>query len=298
VASIETINLDNLIGREVGTSTLVKELARGASAVVFVAYQRTLKRQIAVKLLPRSLLNPFAVECFRQEAEASAFLSHPNIISVYEAGETEDFLFIAMQLVKGRSVLDLIKMARNYVLPSRRFLPIKTTIEITGRVLDALDYAHREGIVHRDIKPANVLIETHTKRPLIADFGIATTTRAQQQDLSKIAGTPTYMASEQILNKPVDGRVDIYAVGTVLFEMLVTNLPMPRCRSMGELFQQRLHLKERFFKKKPSELNPMLHRDMDEIVFRALAHDPDKRYATCGEFREALEAYWDNHMKK
>lgn len=297
MASIGTMNLDNLIGREVGTSILVKELARGASAVVFVAYQRTLKRQIAVKLLPRSLLTPFAVECFRQEAEASGFLSHPNIISVYEAGETEDFLFLAMQLVKGRSLLDLIKMARNHVLPSRRFLPIKTTIEITARVLDALDYAHREGIVHRDIKPANVLIETHTKRPLIADFGIATTTRAQHQDSLKIAGTPTYMAPEQILSNPVDGRVDMYAVGIVLFEMLVSNLPMPRYRSMGELFQQRLRLKERFFKKKPSELNPMLHRDMDEIVFRALAHDPDNRYATCGKFREALEAYRDNHVK-
>lgn len=297
MASIETINLTHLIGRQIGTAILVKELARGASAVVFVGYQRTLRRQIAIKLLPRSLLTPFAAESFQQEAEAAALLSHPNIIPVYEVGEVEDLLFLAMQLVRGRSLLDLIKMARNHVVPSRRFVPLQVTIELMTHLLDALDYAHREGIVHRDIKPANILIEAHTKRPLIADFGIATTNHTPEQEVSKVMGTPNYMAPEQIVNGPVDGRADIYATGMVLFEMLVATLPVPRCRSVGELFKLRLQLKERFFQKRPSELNPMLTKEMDGIVFKALAHDPERRYATCGEFRDALEGYRAHQLR-
>ena len=298
MTSIAQLNFDQLIGKEVGTSTLLNELARGGMAVIFVAYQRTLKRQIAVKVLPKSLLTTLAAELFQQEAEAAAILSHPNIVTIYEVGEAEDFLFITMQLVKGRSLLDYIKKARKHVLPSKRILPLKATLKIITDVLDALDYAHHEDIIHRDIKPANVLIETHTKRPIISDFGLATTTRVPERNSSKIAGTPTYMAPEQILNNPVDRRTDVFATGVMLFEMLVSRLPLPSFETATELLRMRLELKDRLFQKKPSEMNPMLNREMDEIVFKALSHDPENRYATCREFLEAIEAYRDNHMKK
>ena len=109
---IEDVQLDHLIGMEVGTSTILKELARGGSAAVFIAFQRTLKRQIAIKILPKSLLTPETAERFQIEAESAAILSHPNIIPVYEVGETGDFLFIAMQLVQGQSLTHHIKAAK------------------------------------------------------------------------------------------------------------------------------------------------------------------------------------------
>jgi eukaryotic-like serine/threonine-protein kinase len=297
MTSIKELNFDHLVGQEVGTSTLLKELARGGMAAIFIAYQRTLKRQIAVKILPKSLLTAFAAELFQQEAESAAILSHPNIVTIYEVGEVEDFLFITMQLVKGRSLFDYITMARKHVLPSKRILPLKATLKIIMDVLDALDYAHSQDIIHRDIKPANILIEAHTKRPIISDFGLATTTRGPGQDSSVITGTPTYMAPEQILNDPVDGRTDIYATAVMLFEMLVSTLPLPKYRTAMELLKMRLKLKERLFQKNPSEMNPNITREMDDIVFKAIAHDPENRYGTCREFREAIKVYRDHHLR-
>ena len=297
MTSIKELNFDHLIGQEIGTSTLLKELARGGMAAIFIAYQRTLKRQIAVKILPKSLLTPLAAELFQQEAESAAILSHPNIVTIYEVGEVEGFLFITMQLVNGRSLFDYITMARKHVLPSKRILPLKATIKIITDVLDALDYAHSQDIIHRDIKPANILIEAHTKRPIVSDFGLATTTRGSEQDSSVITGTPTYMAPEQILNDPSDGRTDIYATGVMLFEMLVSRLPLPKYSTAMELLKMRLKLKERLFQKKPSEMNPILTREMDNIIFKAIAHDPENRYTTCREFLEAIEGYRDHHIK-
>ena len=114
------MRFDHLIGREVGTSTLLKELGRGAMAVIFVAYQRTLRRQIAVKILPKSLITPVTADLFQQEAEAAAILSHPNIVQIYEVGDTDEFLFFTMQLISGRPVSEFIKRAQKHVVPSRR----------------------------------------------------------------------------------------------------------------------------------------------------------------------------------
>jgi len=296
MALIRELELDHLIGREVGTATILKELARGGMAVVFIAYQRTLKRQIAVKILPKSLLTPQAAERFQQEAEAVAILSHPNIIQIYEVGDTEEFLFFAMQLVKGRPLSDYIKMARKHVLPSRRILPLKSTIKIIKEVLDALDYAHSQDIIHRDIKPANILMESHTKRPIIVDFGVAKMSRGPNQKTSEIHGTPFYMAPEQILNSNLDGRADIYATGMVLFEMLVSNLPLPKCSTPTELLQMKLKLKDKLFQRRPSEMNAMVNQEMDKIVFKALSHNPEERYATCREFIKRLELYQERYL--
>ena len=121
--SIKTLQVDHLVGLEVGTSVLLSEIGRGSMGIIFSAYQRTLKRQIAVKILPKSLLSARGAEMFRNEAESAAILSHPNIVTIHEVGETGDFLFLTMQFVKGRAVSEYIKMARRNVVPSRRFLP-------------------------------------------------------------------------------------------------------------------------------------------------------------------------------
>jgi serine/threonine protein kinase len=295
--SIKKLELDHLIGKEVGTVTILKELARGGSAVVFIAYQRTLKRQIALKILPKSLMTPETAERFQMEAEAAAILSHPNIIPIYEVGETDDFLYFAMQLIHGLSAAHYIKAAQKHVLPSRRILPVETTVYIIIKVLDALEYAHGQDIIHRDIKPSNVLIETHSKRPIILDFGIAKVSRGLDKATSIIQGTPVYMPPEQIRNEPVDGRADIYATGVMLFEMLVSNLPLPGYRSM-ELLLMKLQKKDHLFQKKPSEMNKMIHPDMDKIVLKAISFDPEDRFANCREFREHLEEFQDRYVRK
>ena len=298
MTSIRELDLDHLLGKEVGTATILKELARGGSAVVFIAYQRTLRRQIALKILPKSLLTPETAQRFQQEAESAAILSHPNIIQIYEVGENDDFLFIAMQLVQGRSLANYIRAARKHVLPSRRVLPVKATVNIITKVLDALDYAHHQDTIHRDIKPGNILIETHSKRPIVVDFGIAKVSRGPDQESSMILGTPIYMAPEQMLNEHVDGRADIYAAGVMLFEMLVSSLPLPTWNSHLELLQMKLQQMDQLFQGKPSEINKTIHPEMDGIVLKAISFDPEMRFATCREFLDRLQEYQASYLRK
>jgi serine/threonine protein kinase len=295
--SILTFDSDRFIGENVGTSTILKELGRGNMAIIFVAYQRTLRRQIAVKVLPKLISTPLMVERFQQEAEAAAILSHPNIVTIYEVGETDEFLFINMQLVKGKSLLEYMSMARKHPVPSKRILPIKTTINIITDVLGALDYAHLQKVIHRDIKPANILIEAHTNRPIISDFGLATLVSGVEQNSSTIMGTPLYIAPEQILNEPASTRTDIYAIGIMLFQMLVSELPIPKYETPRDLLELKVKLKERFFQEIPSKMNPLLKPEMDKIVFKALSHDAERRYATCSELLDALLAYRDCHLR-
>lgn len=297
MTSIAKFKVDHLIGMRLGTSTITKELARGGMAIVFIAYQRSLKRQIAVKILPKIFLTQKTADLFRQEAESAAILSHPNIIQIYEVGEIEDFLFFTMQLVQGFSIANLIAMAKKNILPSKRILPLSTTIRIVTQVLDALDYAHTQEIIHRDIKPANILIEKHTQRVMITDFGIAKVLRGEDEKHSMLLGTPTYMAPEQVLRTKMDNRIDIYAAGTMLFQMLVPELPLPKHKSKADLLRQKVLNKKGIFQKKPSELNPGLNQDMDIIVQKATAFDPDQRYAICRDFINDLEEYQRKYMQ-
>ena len=285
------MKFDHLLGAQVGTSVLIRELARGGMGVIFVAYQKSLKRRIAVKILPKSILTPITAEFFRQEAESAAILSHPNIIQVYEVGETHEFLFFTMQLVRGYSLDYYLKKARKNPLPSRRSLPVKFTLKVMIQVLDALDYAHGQEIIHRDVKPANVLMEAHTKRPILMDFGLAKMTRGDDPSSSMMLGTPIYMAPEQILKKDVDSRADIYAVGTMLFEMLIPQPLFRGMKSATELLATKIELKDDLFKEPPSKLNPRLKPEIDEILLKATRYEPNDRYQTCAEFKQDLEKY-------
>jgi len=296
MASIDDFNSDPLIGKQLGTCTIIKELARGGMGIVFIAYQQTLKRQIALKLIPKNYFKSEMTERFHHEAESAAILSHPNIVPIYEIGETEEFLFFTMQLVKGDSLGLILEKVQSHFLTSRRILPIKATIRIITQVLDALDYAHNEEIIHRDIKPDNILMEKHTKRPLISDFGLARVLRGDNLDLL-MRGTPAYMAPEQILGLKIDGRTDTYGVGVMLFEMLVPELPLLENESPESFLKRKAYDKKGVFFKNPSELNPNLHKEMDEIVSRAIAYEPDDRYPTCRDFLNRLENYEKNYLK-
>jgi len=206
-------------------------------------------------------------------------------------------LFIAMQLIQGRSLSHHIKAAKKHVLPSRRYIPVETTVTIMTQVLDGLDYAHHQDIIHRDIKPGNILMESRSKRPIILDFGIARVSRGLEHESSTIQGTPIYMPPEQIRNETADKRADVYASGIMLFEMLVSDLPLPKIDPV-DLLLLKLEQKDRLFKTKPSEMNPRVNPDMDRIVFKAISFDPGERFASCAEFRQALLDYQNRHQGK
>ncbi len=267
-------------------------------AVVFIGYQRTLKRRIAVKVLPKINLDRHKIESFQTEAEAAAILSHPHIIPIYEVGETEDFLFFTMQLVQGTALSDILRNAQKQILPGKRIPPTTQTVKTIIQILDALDYAHGQDIIHLDIKPGNIMVEKHTSRPLITDFGVARILGGQISAGPIAAGSPLYMAPEQIIDSKVDGRTDIYATGMMLFDMLVAELPIPKFESYKALLEYKLLNEEGFFLLQPSEINPVLGKDMDKIIKKATAYKPENRYATCSEFIKDLQGYERTVLKK
>lgn len=298
MASLNKIDLTHLIGQDVGSSTLLEEIARGSMGAVFIGYQKTLKRQIAIKVLPKAAITDLTAKIFQQEAELAAKLSHPNIIPVYEVGDTGDFLFLSMQLVKGQPLSEYIKSARKNLLPSKRTLPLGITFKTIISILNGLDYAHDQSIIHRDIKPGNILIEDHSSRPIIVDFGLAQTTRKTDGTAASIVGTPLYMAPEQILKPEVDRRADIYATATMLFEMLTPVPLFPDIDSSNELLKAKLVLKDNLFSKTPSEMNPNLNKEFDRVLLKALASEPENRYGTCHEFRDKLDEYYKQYHGK
>ena len=282
---------------DIGTATVLKEIGRGSMAIVFEGYQRTLKRKIAVKILPKVLMTQSGAERFQQEAEAAAILSHPNIIPIYEVGENDEFLFMSMQLVQGNDLMAYINKAHKNVIPSRRILPLKATFNVIIQVLEALGYAHEQGIVHRDIKPANIMIEKHTRRPLISDFGTARHVRGDELGQELILGTPLYMPPEQIATTDVDGRADIYAVGVMLFQMVVEKLPFARYPSMMALLAHKQEDPKGIFKETASRLYPGLDASLDRIIAKALAFEPTHRFSNCSEFIRVLKWYRKHHIQ-
>ena len=295
--SIASINVEHLLGTEVGTSTIVSEHARGGMSIIFIAFQRSLKRKIALKLLPKKVITSKAAELFQQEAESAAILYHPNIIPIYEVGETDEFLFFTMQLIAGDTLSALIKKRQKNIIPSRRVLPVAKTIELMIQILDALHYAHSHEIIHRDIKPGNILLVEDSLRPVVTDFGIAKVLRNADDARPMIQGTPVYMAPEQVLNKNIGPRVDVYAAGILMFQMLAGTLPFPRVKSTIELLKMKVKTRGSVFIKAPSELNPVLHGDIDKIIFKTTDRDPENRYENCEEFANALKLYKKKHIE-
>lgn len=291
MATISSTDLLRYVGTNIGTVTLVKLLGQGSMGAVFVGYQTTLKRQVAVKILPKSLANsPKAQKMFRDEAETIGILNHPNIVPVYEMGETSDFFFQIMQLIAGNDLRTLLVRARKHPVPTKRILPFSETIHYLCQVLDALEYAHDEGVVHQDIKPANILIDDRFKRPIVADFGIARTVWAEYSASSSLFGTPLYISPEQAARSETDGRTDMYAVGVILMEMVAGVLPV-RSESPADMIQRKKTDPDSFFTARPSELNSAIDRELESIIGTATASLPANRFADCLEFKVALETY-------
>ncbi len=257
-------------------------IGRGGMALVSKARDLRLGRDVAVKELRIDLAgDPTFQERFRREAQAAAGLNHPNIVSVYDTGEETDphsqtrVPFIVMELVEGRTLRDILREGRP-LLPQR-------SLEFTVGVLDALAYSHKAGIVHRDIKPANVMLTT-AGAVKVMDFGIAravSDTSSTMTQTAAVIGTAQYLSPEQARGEAVDARSDLYSAGCLLYELLVGRPPFQGDSPVSVAYQ---HVREQPVP--PSQLDPEVTSAMDAVVLKALAKNPDDRYATAEQMRD------------
>jgi serine/threonine-protein kinase len=257
-------------------------LGRGGMGVVYLAQDLSLERRVALKLLAPELSSEEGFrERFLHESRLAASIDHPNVIPIYEAGEFEGTLFIAMRYVEGSDLKHHLEQ-----------LPLEPAraLGLLSQVADALDVAHEHGLVHRDVKPSNVLIATQGGREhvYLADSGLSRRLAvAGSVERSHFSGSADYVAPEQVRREPVDGRADLYALGCVLYECLTGRPPLQRDTIPATLFA---HLEDE--PPPPTRVNPDLPADIDSVVARALAKEPDQRQSSCGqlveESREAL----------
>jgi beta-lactam-binding protein with PASTA domain/tRNA A-37 threonylcarbamoyl transferase component Bud32 len=257
-----------------GRYRILRKLGSGGMANVYLAEDEDLGRRVAIKILNDRYANDeLFIERFRREAKSAAALSHPNIVSIYDRGEAEGTYYIAMEVIEGRSLKELIL--------TRGPLPIGQAIAYTFEILDALRFAHRHGIIHRDVKPHNILIGG--ERLKVTDFGIARAGASQMTEAGSIMGTAQYLSPEQARGAPVTASSDLYSVGIVLYEMLTGKVPFSGDSAIEIAMK---HLNE--VPKPPSKVRPEIPEDLDQVVLRALAKAPEDRYQTAEEFAEDL----------
>src|SRR5207253_10924959 len=248
-----------------GRYRILRKLGTGGMANVYLAEDEVLGRRVAIKILnDRHAGDDQFVERFRREAKNAARLSHPNIVSIYDRGEAEGTYYIAMEYLEGRTLKELIV--------TKGPTPIPVAIDYTRQMLGALGFAHKNGIVHRDIKPHNVVVAPDG-RLKVTDFGIARSGASQMTEAGSIIGTAQYLSPEQARGAPVDQRSDIYSIGIVLYEMLTGSVPFTGDTPLEIAMK---HLSE--VPVPPSELRDDVPDDLDLVVLRALAKDPEDRY--------------------
>lgn len=266
--------------RTLGDRYLIeRELGRGGMAAVYLARDLRHDRQVAVKVLQADLAAMIGPERFLREIRTIAGLRHPNIVPLYDSGETEGLLYYVMPCVTEKSL--------RYRLEQEHQLPLDEAIRITREVGEALDFAHGQGIVHRDVKPENIMFESG--HAVLCDFGIARAIgRAGGDRLTSTGlaiGTPPYMSPEQVLGEPVDGRSDVYALGCVLYEMLA-GAPPHAAPNPQAVLARRLTEVPRSLRADRPNIPPAV----DAAVSRALARIPADRFRTAAEFVAALTA--------
>ncbi len=259
-----------------------KRVGRGGMADVFVARDRLLDRQVAVKVLfPEFAVDPNFVERFRREAQAAANLSHPNIVNVFDWGKYESTYFIAMEYVQGRTLAEILKI-------NKRLTP-KQAAEIASEVAAALGFAHEAGLAHRDIKPANILIGSNGQVK-VADFGIAramnSATESNLTQAGAVMGTASYFSPEQAQGAQPDPRSDLYSLGIAMYEMVAGNPPFSGDNPVSVAYKQ-VH-------DQPTPLNKIVEgvpRAFEAIVAKLLAKDPAFRYSSSQELRDDLRRF-------
>ncbi|MDE1006453.1 MAG: protein kinase [Paraburkholderia fungorum] len=268
--------------QQLGRYQIRRVLGRGAMGVVYEGVDPKLNRPVAIKTILKSQLSDpeMAAEYqvrFEREAQAVARLNHPHIVGVFDFGEENNVAYIVMELIRGEEL-------KAYFDKGTQFA-VKDAVRMTGELLDALGYAHEQGIVHRDVKPANVMLDAQM-RVKLTDFGVArlSDTGSDGTQAGTMVGTPSYMSPEQAMGNPVGTRSDIFAVGIVLYQLLTMKRPFV---GDGHWAVQRQIIQDDPVP--PSVQNPALDPVFDAIVFRALAKNPEERYPYARAFKEDLQ---------
>lgn len=267
--------MTELLNTRLGQYHLTEIVRRGGMSTVYKAYQDSLGRFVAVKVMSSHRDPQFAAR-FKREARAIAALQHHNILPIFDYGEQGDLLYLVLQYVEnGTTLADML---------GKPMAPA-VALRLTSHVLNALDYAHKRGVIHRDIKPGNVLMPSPTW-PMLADFGIAKLMNDNQSRLTlanQIIGTAAYMAPEQATGRPIDARTDLYAAGVVLYELVTGRVPFDADTPMAVLTK---HVYEA---PPPARaLNPKITTSVEEALRRALEKDPNERFQTAAEMSAEL----------
>ena len=260
--------------KKIGKYTVSGVLGQGGMGMVYCAQDPLIGRTVAIKTIRLDILEQpagkeEALKRFLREAQSVGNLSHPNIVTIYDVGEDDGLIYIAMEYIDGRSLEDMLKQNKKFSLDE--------IVQLFSQLGSALDYAHQKGIVHRDIKPANILVDRNGKVSIV-DFGVARTAASDMTQTGMLMGTPRYMSPEQVMGKKVDNRSDIFSLGAILYELLTQCNPFEG-ESITTVIFKIMHADLRPL----SDFNKQLPKGLDMVVKKALARDADSRYQTCSE---------------
>jgi len=275
------INDDGTVEKPMlGRYQVEKELGQGAMGIVYLGKDPKINREVAIKTMGLSaefdsdeLVE--VKERFFREAESAGRLNHPNIVSIYDAGEENDLAYIAMELLKGYDLDEHIK--------KENLLPLEKVIEISIACAEGLDYAHSQKVVHRDIKPSNIMYDPETEVVKITDFGIARITDSSKTRTGTVMGTPNYMSPEQCMGKKVDGRSDLFSLGVLIYQLSSGGLPFSG-DSMATLMYAIVNDPAIDIKKHRPDIPPTLRK----VIHNAIGKKPEKRYQTGKKMAEHL----------
>jgi tRNA A-37 threonylcarbamoyl transferase component Bud32 len=263
--------------KKLGKYEIHGTLGKGAMGIVYDGFDPIIERRVAIKTIAKASMDPDeAAELlgrFKREAQAAGRLNHPSVVSIHDYGEDDGLAFIAMEFIQGKELKKYFESRQRFELPQ--------IVRIMCDILDALDHAHRNGVVHRDIKPANIMI-TDEGRVKVADFGVAWIESSTMTQVGARIGTPAYMSPEQHQGLPISGRSDLFSAGVILYQFLTGERPFTG--SSYPLIQQIL-LQDPVA---PSQRNPDIPRALDAVTMKALAKRPEDRFATAREFAAAF----------
>ena len=266
---------------KLGRYDIIRVLGKGAMGVVYEGRDPNLDRVVAIKTIRVQSLTPEAAleyeGRFRTEARSAARLHHPNIVSVFDSGQDDGIAYLVMEFIQGEDLKQHLECGARF--------SVRSSMVMVHELLMALDHAHRQNVVHRDIKPANMLMEV-TGRIKLTDFGVARIEEPDETNLTQVGssvGTPKYMSPEQARGLRGDSRSDVFSAAVVLYELLTGTMPFT-----GENQFVVIHQIVGHEAKPPSSVNPDVPAAMDKVLARAMAKDPDARYATAREFAMAL----------